>query len=148
MGPKDEPGMLALLLGLATSLYVLTWLVAAPPAARPTPATLPAPAIKVALSAYQVDPEPAAQPHRERPPARVPGRSLPRTSATRSAARTRSQGLRHDRAYRVAGGAPAARWHQASPRRQNSQVGSAASAPPWRRETITLSTLSGTIRWR
>lgn len=33
MTPKDELGMLALLLGLALALYAVTWLIAGPPRA-------------------------------------------------------------------------------------------------------------------
>jgi hypothetical protein len=57
MGPKEEPGILVLLLGLATVLYAMTWLLAGPPDAREIPADVPAPAIKVALSAHRLGPE-------------------------------------------------------------------------------------------
>ena len=57
MGSKDEPGMLALLFGLAATLYAVTWLIAGPPGDRRTPVTMPAPAIEAALSAQQLGPD-------------------------------------------------------------------------------------------
>jgi hypothetical protein len=51
MGSKDEPSMLALLLGLAAALYAATWLISGPPGDRETPVAVPAPAIKVASAA-------------------------------------------------------------------------------------------------
>ena len=57
MGSKDEPGTLALLLGLAAALYAMTWLLAGPPDAREIPTDVPVPAIKVALSAHRLGPE-------------------------------------------------------------------------------------------
>jgi hypothetical protein len=37
MGPKEEPEMLILLLGLAVALYAVTWLLAGSPGARVAP---------------------------------------------------------------------------------------------------------------
>jgi hypothetical protein len=64
MGPKEEPGILVLLLGLAITLYAVTWLLAGPPGDRDIPADdVPIPAIKVALAAHQLDPEPLLRSH-------------------------------------------------------------------------------------
>ena len=45
MGAKEEPGMLALLAALAGALYLLTWLIAGPPAYRELPAIDPVPSL-------------------------------------------------------------------------------------------------------
>jgi hypothetical protein len=50
MGSEDEPGMLALLFGLAATLYAVTWLIAGPPGSREAPVTVSVPAIEVTLS--------------------------------------------------------------------------------------------------
>ena len=57
MGSEDEPGMLALLFGLAATLYAVTWLIAGPPGFRATALTVPAPAVEAALSAQQLGPD-------------------------------------------------------------------------------------------
>lgn len=38
MGPKEEPGMLALLIALGAALYALAWLLAGPTGDREVPA--------------------------------------------------------------------------------------------------------------
>ena len=59
MGPREEPGILALLLIFAAALYVVTRLLAGPPGEREAPADdVPVPAIKVALVAHQLGPRP------------------------------------------------------------------------------------------
>ncbi len=42
VGPKEEPGIPALLLALAATLYVVAWALAGPPGDREVPALAPA----------------------------------------------------------------------------------------------------------
>jgi hypothetical protein len=57
MGSRDEPGMMALLFGLAATLYAATWLIAGPPGFRAVAASVPIPAIEVTPSAQQLGPD-------------------------------------------------------------------------------------------
>jgi hypothetical protein len=57
MGPEEEPGILALLFGLAATLYAVAWLIAGPPSDRRPPVTVPASAIEVTLSTYPLGPD-------------------------------------------------------------------------------------------
>ena len=57
MGPREEPGVLALLLALAAALYAVTWLLAGPPGDRAAPVLAPAPlALEVSLSSRRLAP--------------------------------------------------------------------------------------------